>query len=341
MVVFFPLLLRNRCCHVCFLFFRVLDAFQPVYCMELRHRFSIITSTRIDIKSFTKDLSALMSCPPVSNVTMKELHRVRLHSCCNATGVLYLTKQNTAVNEGIPFEVNSKRSYQINAAIHDMLPEEFPWSKRSLGHCAVVGSGGILKNSSCGREIDSADYVIRFNMPPVNDSDVGLKTDLLTVNPSQLKRFGNMKVNPDPLVQRVSLYGNSSIIVPAFAFSAYTQVAINTLKVLRPIRPHQRVVFFSPSYLKKLAGLWKGRGLKVFRLSTGFMLINVALELCDHVHVYGFWPFGINLQQQEVPHHYFDNVGPKRGFHSMPKEFLNLLQFHSQGALTLHLQPCS
>ncbi|KAA0706770.1 Alpha-2,8-sialyltransferase 8F [Triplophysa tibetana] len=234
---------------------RVVDAFLPVYCMKLRHRFSTISSTRIDIKSFTKDLSALMGCPPVSNITMKELHR--------------------------------------------------------------------------------------FNMPPVNDSDVGLKTDLLTVNPTQLIRFGNIKVNPDPLVQRLSLYGNSSIIVPAFAFSPYTNVAITTLKVLRPIRPHQRVVFFSPSYLKNLAGLWKGRGLNVFRLSTGFMLINVALELCDHVHVYGFWPFGINLQQQDVQHHYFDNVGPNLGFHSMPKEFLNLLQFHSQGALTLHLQPCS
>ncbi|KAA0706767.1 Alpha-2,8-sialyltransferase 8E [Triplophysa tibetana] len=321
---------------------RVLYGLPRVHCMELRHKFSIITpDSNFDIMNFTEDLSFLMSCPPVSNITIKELHRVRLRSCCNATGVLYFTKQNTAVNDSIPYETNSKRSYKVNTEVHGMLPEVFPWRKRALGRCAVVGSGGILNNSSCGREIDSADYVIRFNMAPINDSDVGLKTDLLTVNPSQLTRFKIAKVGPDLLVHRLIVYGNSSIIIPAFSYSYNTQLAINTLKVLRPIIPHQQIVFFSPNYLKKLSGLWKGRGLKVTRLSTGFMLINVALELCDHVHVYGFWPFDINLQQQDVPHHYYDNVGPKQGVHSMPKEFLNLLQLHSQGALTLHLQPCS
>ncbi|RXN17903.1 alpha-2,8-sialyltransferase 8E-like protein [Labeo rohita] len=68
-----------------------------------------------------------------------------------------------------------------------MLPEDFPWSSRGhLGRCAVVGNGGILKNSSCGREIDSADFIIRLNLAPINDSDVGLKADLVTINPSQL-----------------------------------------------------------------------------------------------------------------------------------------------------------
>nr|XP_055043591.1 alpha-2,8-sialyltransferase 8E-like isoform X1 [Misgurnus anguillicaudatus] len=310
------------------------------YCEQLRHKFSNITSNSTEIKNIPEDLFTLMRCPPMSNITQKELNRVRLRACCNATGVFYYTKQNTAVNQNITYETDSKLTYQINEELHNILPEDFPWSGRTLGHCAVVGNAGILKNSSCGKEIDSADYVIRFNMAPINDSDVGLKTDLITVNPSQLARYKNFMSNPGPLLERVSVYGNSSIISSPFVYASNTELCVNSFKVLQPFRPQQQMVFFSSIYLKNLHGFWKRQGLKPVRLSTGFMLINVALEVCDHVHVYGFWPFDTNLEQQELTHHYFDNVGPKPGVHEMPKEFLNLLKLHSQGALTLHVQPC-
>lgn len=151
---------------------------------------------------------------------------------------------------------------------------------------------------------------------------------------SKQKRHG-------PLSRRVSAYGNASLVMPAFASPLNTRLSISALKTLWPLRPQLQVVFFSSSYLKTLDSFWKGRGLKANRLSTGFMLINVALELCDHVHVYGFWPFNLNLERKPLSHHYFDNVGPKNGVHSMPDEFLNLLHLHTQGALTLHLRPCS
>uniref|UniRef100_A0A672M1H1 Alpha-2,8-sialyltransferase 8E-like n=1 Tax=Sinocyclocheilus grahami TaxID=75366 RepID=A0A672M1H1_SINGR len=237
--------------------------------------------------------------------------KLRLRFCCNATDLLYLTKKNTAVNQSITYET-SNRVYK-----------DFPWSSRGhLGRCAVVGNGGILKNSSCGREIDSADFVIRYIL-----SDVGVKTDLVTINPSLL-------------VRHVSVYGNASLMIPAFAYTVCTAVSIKTLQVLQPIRPQQPVVFFSPYYLKTLDRFWKGLGLKEKRLSTGFMLVNMALELCDDVHLYGFWPFDINLKQQTLQHHYYDNKPPKPFVHAMPEEFIYLLQLHSQGALTLHLQPC-
>ncbi|XP_077060750.1 alpha-2,8-sialyltransferase 8E-like [Siphateles boraxobius] len=292
--------------------------------------------------SFSEKVSELLTCPYKSNITQKELNRVLLRFYCNASGHLYLTKQNTAVHQIIPYESDVYPNYTMNEALHNMLPEAFPWRERCLGRCAVVGSGGILKNSNCGREIDSADYVIRFNLAPVNDSDVGLKTDLITVNPSQIRRgYRNAQKQPGPLKRRVSVYGDASLIMPAFASPLNTRLSVSTLKALWPPNPEMRVVFFSTSYLKKLDRLWKGRGLIGRRLSTGFMLINVALELCDHVDVYGFWPFDINLEKQIVPHHYFDNIGPKIGIHSMPEEFLRLLQLHSQGVLTLHLRPCS
>ncbi|KAL0148117.1 hypothetical protein M9458_056587, partial [Cirrhinus mrigala] len=99
--------------------------------------------------------------------------------------------------------------------------------------------------------------------------------------------------------------------MPAFATPLNTRASITALKALWPPSPQLRVIFFSSSYLKALDRLWKGRGLKEKRLSTGFMLINVALELCDHVDVYGFWPFSVNLEKQRIPHHYFDNKIPR------------------------------
>ncbi|XP_048034488.1 alpha-2,8-sialyltransferase 8E-like [Megalobrama amblycephala] len=319
------------------------ETLQQLHCAKLRHKFSIIKPAKsINFKSFTQELSDFLSCPYKSNQTERELNRVRLQFCCNATGTFILTKRNTADNQTIEYETSTTKTYKMTAELHSMLPEDIPWSGRRLGRCAVVGSAGILKNSSCGREIDSADFVIRFNLAAVNDSDVGMKTDLITVNPSQIRSvYKNLEKNPDPLVERVSVYGNSTLIMPAFAYTFCTSVSIKTLKVLQPIRPQQPVVFFSPSYLQTLDRFWKGRGLQEVRLSTGFMLISTALELCEHVHVYGFWPFGSNLQERPVPYHYYDQVTASRHMHKMPEEFVRLLQLHSQGALTLHLQPCS
>ncbi|KAA0706470.1 Alpha-2,8-sialyltransferase 8E [Triplophysa tibetana] len=79
-------------------------------------------------------------------------------------------------------------THKIDEKLHNMFPEDLPWTSGSLGHCAVVGSGGILQNSSCGPEIDSADFVIRFNLAPINESDVGVKTNLVTINPSQIEK---------------------------------------------------------------------------------------------------------------------------------------------------------
>lgn len=100
-------------------------------------------------------------------------------------------------------------------------------------------------------------------------------------------------------------------------------------------------VFFNPEYLKSLAIFWRSKGLRVVRLSTGIITASLALELCNNVHLYGFWPFSNHPHDFHVlTNHYYDDRKTKTKFHAMPAEFEHLLQLHSQGVLKLHLGEC-
>ncbi|KAM6949136.1 alpha-2,8-sialyltransferase 8E-like [Aplochiton taeniatus] len=247
------------------------------------------------------------------------------------------------MGQKIHYETNQKRTKTVNKELHNMLPQHFPWSGAGLGRCAVIGSGGILKNSKCGGEIDSHDYIIRFNLAPINDSeDVGNRSSLVTINASQIRNgYPNLKKNGSSLANRVSAYGNASLLMSPFSYTFVTPLSLAVHEALRLLRPNQSVLFFNPDYLVDIDRRWKGWGLKEHRLSTGMMLVTVAMELCQEVHLYGYWPFSTDLSEKPILHHYYDNVLPHPRNHVMSQEFLFLLQLHSQGALQLHLGTCS
>ncbi|XP_045076286.1 alpha-2,8-sialyltransferase 8F-like, partial [Coregonus clupeaformis] len=159
--------------------------------------------------------------------------------------------------------------------------------------------------------------------------------------PSLVLRYPDLQRNPGPLVERVSVYGHAHLLLHAFSFGFGTTSCFKVYHALRKARPQQEVEFFHPVYLLELDRFWRRRGQRAPRLSSGMMLASTALEICEQVHLYGFWPFRLDLSQNTLPHHYYDNVGPSHFMHTMPKEFLLLLQLHSQGALQLHVGPCT
>ncbi|XP_066578372.1 alpha-2,8-sialyltransferase 8F [Amia ocellicauda] len=291
---------------------------------------------------FSSDVTKLMSCPWTANPTLQERLRSVLRSCCDAQQNLSLTQKNTRLGQRLHYEVNRTIWRQVDQELFEMLPQSSLF-RAGLSRCAVVGNGGILKNSNCGAEIDRADYIIRINLPPLAQSaaDVGLKTSLVSANPSQINNvYRRLSYERRPFVDTVSSFGLAPLLLPAFVFPHCTEPCVRAFYSLLELRPQQRALFFSPQYLRQLALYWQRQGLHPVRLSTGMMLASVALELCDHVHLYGFWPFPFDLSRRPLSHHYFDDVGPKPGAHMMAEEFLKLLQLHSQGALQLHLGPC-
>ncbi|XP_008302016.1 alpha-2,8-sialyltransferase 8E-like [Stegastes partitus] len=254
-----------------------------------------------------------------------------------------ITQTNKPVGSKILSD--SKNTRQVTPELFSLFMKENPFSNKTWDTCAVVGNGGILTNSSCGKTIDSAQFVMRCNLPPLEngyEKHVGIKTDFVTANPSIFfDKYGALSGRRRQFVESLRSYGNSLLLISAFSFAFYTPASVRAFYAIEDFQIPIRPVFLNPEYLQSLALFWRSQGLKSARLSTGIIMASLALELCDDVHLYGFWPFSTHpFSFHNLTNHYYDDRQVKAGFHAMPTEFELLLQLHSQGILRLHLGDC-
>ncbi|XP_061443129.1 alpha-2,8-sialyltransferase 8F isoform X1 [Rhineura floridana] len=268
--------------------------------------------------------------------------RSELASCCDAVHNFIASQNNTPLGSNMSYEVDNKKNIHITEEIFRMLPQLQPLDY-PFKHCAVVGNGGILKNSSCGAEIDKSDFVFRCNLPPTMESvseDVGNKTNLVTVNPSIIAQKYNKLNEKKIFLENIASYGEAFLLLPAFSFRSNTAASFKVHQTLREFSAKQKALFFYPRYLRNLAQFWRTKGVKAYRLSSGFMITSAAMELCENVKLYGFWPFSKSIAGMPISHHYYDNQLPKPGFHAMPKEYNQILQLHGRGILKLQFGKC-
>ncbi|XP_029993000.1 alpha-2,8-sialyltransferase 8E-like isoform X7 [Sphaeramia orbicularis] len=271
--------------------------------------------------------------------------RSQLRTKCNGADKFIITQANTPVGSKLVYDGERNNVQEVNSDIFKTFVKESPFSNKTWDTCAVVGSGGILANSSCGKAIDSAQFVIRCNLPPVENefkAHVGSKTEIVTANPSILvQKYGSLSGHRRPFVESLQKYGNSMLLLPAFSFAANTPVCLRALYTIEDFEIPIQTVFFNPKYLQSLHEFWRTQGLRAVRLSTGLMMVSLALEICSNVHLYGFWPFSNHPHGfQPLNNHYYDNKPAVKGMHAMPVEFDHLLQLHSQGVLRVHLGQC-
>ncbi|XP_019949878.2 alpha-2,8-sialyltransferase 8F isoform X2 [Paralichthys olivaceus] len=271
--------------------------------------------------------------------------RSQLSSKCHGFDKAIITQANTPVGSKLVYDGEKKRTLQVTPEVFSTFIKERPFSNKTWDTCAVVGNGGILTNSSCGQMIDSAQFVIRCNLPPLEngyEKHVGTKTDLVTANPSILmEKYGALMGRRRPFVESLRIYGDSLLLIPAFSYGHNTPVSLRVVYTIEDFESPTRPIFFNPEYLQSLAVFWRSQGLKAVRLSTGIIMASLALELCSNVHLYGFWPFSNHPHGLHVlNNHYYDDRKTKTKFHAMPAEFDLLLRLHSQGALRLHLGDC-
>ncbi|XP_029455974.1 LOW QUALITY PROTEIN: alpha-N-acetylneuraminide alpha-2,8-sialyltransferase [Rhinatrema bivittatum] len=277
------------------------------------------------------------------NETAVSLFRKFLEDCCDPGRLFVMTKQNTPLGTNLWFDGEFLYSFTINNATHLLFPEDTPF-KLPLKTCSVVGNGGILKKSSCGRQIDQADFVMRCNLPPLSSeysNDVGSKTQLVTANPSIIeKRFQNLLWSRKAFVESIKIYNHSALYMPAFSMKTATEPSFRVYYTLEDFSANQTVLFANPKFLHNIGKFWKSKGIHGKRLSTGLFLVSAALSLCEEVTIYGFWPFSVDLHGKFISHHYYDNVLPDIRFHAMPEEFLQLWFLHKSGVLRIQIEEC-
>ncbi|XP_067280862.1 alpha-2,8-sialyltransferase 8E isoform X2 [Pseudorasbora parva] len=286
----------------------------------------------------------LQVCKWEQNKEETDHFKMSLSRCCNAPSFLFTTKRNTPSGTKLRYEVDTSGILHISPEIFKMFPDDMPYSKSQFKKCAVIGNGGIIKNSKCGREIDAADFVFRCNIPPISDTyseDVGTKTDLVTINPSIItERFQKLEKWRKPFYDVLRNYENSSVVLPAFYNTRNTDVSFRVKYMLDDYESNRGVFFFHPQYLLNVQRFWAVQGVRAKRLSSGLMLVTAAMELCEEVHLYGFWAFPMNPSGIFITHHYYDNVKPRPGFHAMPYEIFNFMHMHARGILHVHTSPC-
>ncbi|XP_002187265.4 alpha-N-acetylneuraminide alpha-2,8-sialyltransferase [Taeniopygia guttata] len=277
------------------------------------------------------------------NQTAVALFRKLLVECCDPGQLFAMTKTNSPMGKNLWFDGEFLYSVTIDNATYSLFPQATPF-QLPLKKCSVVGNGGILKKSGCGRQIDQADFVMRCNLPPLSSQyskDVGSKTQLVTANPSIIqKRFQNLMWSRKAFVDSVKVYNHSYIYMPAFSMKTGTGPSLRVYYTLADFGAKQAVLFANPNFLRDIGKFWKGKGIHAKRLSTGLFLVSAALGLCEEVTIYGFWPFSVDLRGKFISHHYYDNVLPDSGFHAMPEEFLQLWFLHKSGVLRMQLEPC-
>ncbi|XP_035262522.1 alpha-2,8-sialyltransferase 8F-like [Anguilla anguilla] len=270
--------------------------------------------------------------------------RSELNNSCQGISEAIITQDNTPVGTQIKYDGEKNKLRKVTPNLFSTFSKEQPLKIFIRKTCAVVGNGGILVNSSCGEEINSAQIVIRCNLPPLGDSyneDVGNKTDLVTANPSiLLEKFQGLTEWRRPFLETMSNYGDSLLLLPAFSYIPNMPLSLRALYTLQEFGSPARPVFLNPRYLSCLARFWNSRGLAVARLSTGFIAASLALELCSDVRLYGFWPFPLHPSGcHPLANHYYDNRLGKK-VHKMDAEFERLLSLHKEGVLKVHLGEC-
>ncbi|XP_041638505.1 alpha-2,8-sialyltransferase 8E-like [Cheilinus undulatus] len=272
--------------------------------------------------------------------------RAQLRSQCNGFDNAILTQANAPV--GFEIVVNrkkKKKTVEVTRELFSLLAKEHPFLNKTWDTCAVVGNGGILEDSRCGQKIDSAQFVIRCNLPPLEDGyekDVGTKTSLVTANPSIFEeRYESLMTLRRPFMEKLRTYGNALLLLNPFHAARYTAITLRAAYTISDFGGPTRPALLNPDYHINVTNFWLKQSLNELRLSTGLLMVSLALELCDNVLVYGFWPFSNHPHGlHNLKHHYYDDKPPSTKYHAMPDEFEFLLQLHSQGVLKLHLGEC-
>uniref|UniRef100_G1PE90 alpha-N-acetylgalactosaminide alpha-2,6-sialyltransferase n=1 Tax=Myotis lucifugus TaxID=59463 RepID=G1PE90_MYOLU len=227
--------------------------------------------------------------------------------------------------------------------------------------CAVVGNGGILNDSHVGPEIDGHDYVFRLSGAVTKgyEQDVGTRTSFYGFTAfsltQSLYQLGSRGFQHAPLGKDIrylhflegtrdyewleALLLNRTVKEGSlFWFRHRPQV------VFREALRLDQYLLLHPDLLRYMKNRFlRSRTLdtahwRIYRPTTGALLLLTALQLCDKVSAYGF----ITEGHERFSDHYYDRSWKKTVFyinHDFALERTLWKRLHDEGIIRLYQRP--
>ncbi|XP_046530158.1 alpha-N-acetylgalactosaminide alpha-2,6-sialyltransferase 1 isoform X1 [Equus quagga] len=227
--------------------------------------------------------------------------------------------------------------------------------------CAVVGNGGILNDSRMGQEIDSHDHVFRLSGAVIKgyEQDVGTRTSFYGFTAFSLTQslliLGNRGFRHPPLGKDVrylhflegtrdyewleALLLNETLVKQnLFWFRRRPQEAFQeALQLDRYLLLHPDLLRYMKNRFLRSKTLdsvhWR-----IYRPTTGALLLLTALQLCDQVSAYGF----ITEGHERFSDHYYDKSWKRTIFyinHDFKLERTLWKRLHDEGIIRLYQRP--
>ncbi|XP_067897086.1 type 2 lactosamine alpha-2,3-sialyltransferase-like isoform X2 [Heterodontus francisci] len=263
--------------------------------------------------------------------------------CLSDIGYKRWPANTMTVPEVLPFGTLSSERY-FQAVLSNLKSCELPNRLKNISclNCVVVGNGGVLRNKTLGKKIDSYDVVIRLNSGPVigYEDDVGNKTTF---------RF----CYPESIYSDYSQYDANTTLV----FVPFKAIDLRWLKeVLLKMRVSMRG-FWKKTPTKLI---YKNSQIRILKPSlvqkaafdllnlpkvvswpkppqyptTGIIAIAMALTMCDKVHIAGF-KYDINNSNYTL--HYYGNdtmsAMKKMVYHNITAEQMLLKKLKSSNTI--------
>ncbi|XP_027142747.1 CMP-N-acetylneuraminate-beta-galactosamide-alpha-2,3-sialyltransferase 1-like [Larimichthys crocea] len=232
----------------------------------------------------------------------------------------FLSSEDNLSEDAFNWWKNERRNFGVYNKTVDNLFQMFPPSPDltepspdRCRTCAVVGNSGNLKRSYYGPLIDLHDVIIRMNGGHTKgyERDVGTRTTHHIMYPESAVDLDNTTHLVLVPFKIQDLEWLMKAFTTGFFGESYMPVKSN-IKANKDL-----VMVINPAFMRYVHESWLEN--KGGYPSTGFMALDLALHICDEVHVFGF-----GADKDGNWNHYWENLTDKNlktGLHPGTHEY--------------------
>ncbi|XP_051530119.1 alpha-N-acetylgalactosaminide alpha-2,6-sialyltransferase 2-like [Myxocyprinus asiaticus] len=261
---------------------------------------------------------------------------------------------------GVDFDVLKSSLGILNTTANRLMFDDWEQRKNRSQciRCAVVGNGGILNGSMKGQEIDEHDYVFRVNGAVLKgfEQDVGSRTSFYTFSTNTMRNsmrsYAGVGYRGPPVTKEtryIFLPDHDRDYILMRAAATHTIIEKGPERSKKPLTYFGEDVtvenfkMYHPDFIRYLRNrflhshLLKTGARRIYRPSTGAVMLLAAIHTCDQVDAYGFMTPDYSLYSD---HYYDKHRHPVHFFanHDMRMEMKLWQQLRQAGLMNLYMR---